>query len=144
MSGIIVGVDGSGHSHRALDWAVREAAVRRAPLTVLTVHQVPRGYYSAVPFPQDPELAERARVLAEEQTDKVLTELETRPPSVTVQSVMGIPSQELLIAAKDADMLVVGSRGAGGFARLMLGSVSSQVTHHARCPVVIVPPEDRA
>ena len=57
---------------------------------------------------------------------------------------MGIPSQELLIAAKDADMLVVGSRGAGGFARLMLGSVSSQVTHHARCPVVIVPPEDRA
>jgi nucleotide-binding universal stress UspA family protein len=142
MSGIIVGVDGSGHSHRALDWAAREAAVRQVPLTVLTVHQIPRGWYSAVPYPQS--IADHARQLAEEQTDKVLSELDTRPPSVTVQAVMGIPSEELLTGAKDADMLVVGSRGAGGFARLMLGSVSSQVAHHAYCPVVVIPPQDRA
>ena len=49
----------------------------------------------------------------------------------------------LLAAARDADMIVVGSRGAGGFARLLMGSVSTQVSHHARCPVVIVPAEDR-
>jgi nucleotide-binding universal stress UspA family protein len=143
MSGIIVGVDGSGHSHRALDWAAREAAVRQAPLTVLTVHQIPRGYYSAVPYPQDPALAEHARELAKEQTDKMLADLETKPPSVTVRAVMGIPSEELLNAAADADadadMIVLGSRGAGGFARLLMGSVSSQVAHHAHCPVVIIP-----
>jgi len=49
----------------------------------------------------------------------------------------------LLDTARDADMIVVGSRGAGGFARLLMGSVSTQVSHHARCPVVIVPAEDR-
>ena len=55
----------------------------------------------------------------------------------------GGPACRLLAAARDADMIVVGSRGAGGFARLLMGSVSTQVSHHARCPVVIVPAEDR-
>ena len=55
----------------------------------------------------------------------------------------GGPAARLLAAARDADMIVVGSRGAGGFARLLMGSVSTQVSHHARCPVVIVPAEDR-
>ena len=51
----------------------------------------------------------------------------------------GDPAEELVKASRDADMLVVGSRGSGGFARLLMGSVSSQVTHHAACPVVIIP-----
>ena len=51
--------------------------------------------------------------------------------------------EELINAGKDADMLVVGSRGAGGFTQLMMGSVASQVAQHAYCPVLIVPPENR-
>ena len=67
---------------------------------------------------------------------------ESRPPSVTVRAVTGLPAEELLNAAADADMIVVGSRGAGGFKRLLLGSVSTQVTHHAHCPVVVIPADN--
>jgi len=144
MSGIIVGVDGSGHSERALDWAAREAALRQVPLTVLTVHQVAVSYTgNPIRLSADEAPTEHARGLAQELTDKVLAGLSTTPPQVTVRSVAGIPSQELLDAAEDADLLVVGSRGAGGFTQLLLGSVSAQVTHHAPCPVVILPPKGR-
>jgi nucleotide-binding universal stress UspA family protein len=67
-----------------------------------------------------------------------------RPDSVTVKAVHGFPVEELITAGQDADMIVLGSRGAGGFTRLMMGSVADQVAHHAHCPVLIVPPEDRA
>lgn len=143
MSGIVAGVDGSGHSQRALEWAAREAAIRQVPLTVVTVHPFMLGYWgSAVNYPEEHALAEHARRLAQEQADKVLAGLQNRPPSVTIQSVSGVPAEELLDAAKDADMLVVGSRGAGGFKRLLLGSVSTQVAHHAHCPVVVIPAEE--
>jgi nucleotide-binding universal stress UspA family protein len=59
-----------------------------------------------------------------------------------VRAVSGLPSEVLLDAAAGADMIVVGSRGAGGFKRLLLGSVSSQVSQHAHCPVVVIPAED--
>jgi nucleotide-binding universal stress UspA family protein len=89
-------------------------------------------------------MAEHAHGMAQLEVDKVLGELgDARLESVTVQSVNGGPARQLLAAARDADMIVVGSRGAGGFARLLMGSVSTQVSHHARCPVVIVPAEDR-
>jgi nucleotide-binding universal stress UspA family protein len=55
-----------------------------------------------------------------------------------VRAINGFPSKELINASRDADLLVVGSRGAGGFARLMIGSTSDQVVHHAHCPVVVV------
>ncbi len=144
MSGIIVGVDGSGHSQRALEWAIREAALRHAPLTVLTVHQAIRGYYGGVSsFPDDPQRTEEARVAAQAETDKVLAALgESHPESVTVKAVNGFPVEELISASRGADMIVLGSRGAGGFSRLMLGSVTSQVAQHAHCPVLIVPHED--
>jgi len=145
MSGIIVGVDGSGYSQRALEWAMKEAAVRHAPLTVLTVHEAIRGYYGGVSsFPDDPELTEKARVAAQAEADKVLTGLgDSRPESVTVQAVNGFPVEELINASKHADLIVLGSRGVGSFTRLMLGSVSSQVSQHAHCPVTIIPPENR-
>jgi nucleotide-binding universal stress UspA family protein len=57
---------------------------------------------------------------------------------VTVQAIIGQAPTELIEASKDADLLVVGSRGVGGFTRLILGSTSGQVTQHAHCPVVIV------
>ena len=141
MSGITVGIDGSSHSTRALEWAVNEAAVRHAPLTVLTVHLVLQSGWTGNPviFPKDSEELEQERQAAEEMTLKVTSQLgEARPASVTVRAVSGFPSQELIKASGEADLLVVGSRGAGGFARLVAGSVSSQVVHHAHCPVVVV------
>ena len=146
MPGIIVGVDGSGHSRRALEWAIREASVRHSPLTVLTV-QPPAAVYwgmgAAVPIPYlyDQDLAEQVLKMAEEETNSALEKFgpESRPSSVTVRAVVALPAEALLKAAADADMLVVGSRGAGGFRRLLLGSVSTQVTQHAHCPVVVIP-----
>ena len=77
MSGIIVGVDGSGHSQRALEWAMQEAAIRHVPLTVLTVHEAIRGYYSGMAiYPDDPARTEDARAAAQAETDKVLAGLD--------------------------------------------------------------------
>ena len=59
-------------------------------------------------------------------------------PEITVNIGTGDAAEELIKASQDADMLVVGSRGGGGFARLLMGSVSSQVVHHALCPVVVI------
>lgn len=146
MSGIIVGVDGSGHSQRALERAMKEAAIHHVPLTVLTVHEAIRGYYGGVAvYADDPARTEEARQAAQAETDKVLAELDgPRPESVTVKAVHGFPVEELINAGRDADMLILGSRGAGGFTRLMMGSVAGQVAQHAHCPVLIVPPENRA
>jgi nucleotide-binding universal stress UspA family protein len=141
MSGITVGIDGSDHSVRALEWAVNEAAVRHAPLTVLTVHLVPQSGWTGNPIilPQDAEELEKERHAAEEMTLKVTSQLgEARPASVTVRAVNGFPAHELIEASRGVDLMVVGSRGAGGFAKLVAGSVSSQVVHHAHCPVVVV------
>jgi nucleotide-binding universal stress UspA family protein len=145
MSGIIVGVDGSGHSQRALEWAMREAAIRHAPLTVLTVHQAIVGFYGGVTsYPDDEARTEQAREAAQAETDKVLAGLAgPRPEPVTVKAVNGFPVEELITASTEADLVVLGSRGAGGFTRLMMGSVAAQVAQHAHCPVLIVPPEHR-
>jgi nucleotide-binding universal stress UspA family protein len=140
MPGIIVGIDGSGHARDALEWAVNEAAIRHTPLTVLTVNQTVTGWGVPMSYPGDEELMEKARKAAEEETEVVLEKIaaESRP-SVTVKAVTGLPGEALMNAAVDADMIVVGSRGAGGFKRLLMGSVSTQVTHHAHCPVVVIP-----
>ena len=145
MSGIVVGVDGSGHSQRALERAMKEAAIRHVPLTVLTVHEAVRGYYGHMTvYADDPERTEEARQAAQAETDKVLAALDgPRPDPVTVKAVHGFPVEELINAGKDADMIVLGSRGAGGFTRLLMGSVAGQVAQHAYCPVLIVPPEHR-
>jgi nucleotide-binding universal stress UspA family protein len=141
MPGVIVGIDGSAHSARALEWAVTQAALQRAAVTVITVNTVPASPWSGHPvvLAQDPAVLDRMRQAAEEMTVKVTSQLgEARPASVTVRAINGFPSKELIDASRDADLLVVGSRGAGGFARLMVGSTSDQVVHHAHCPVVVV------
>jgi nucleotide-binding universal stress UspA family protein len=145
MNGILVGYDGSGHSLRALEWAAREAVVRRVPLTVLSVCQaVPDRWRQApVDVAADQGLKE-IRTLAEEAADKALAQAggDLPRPRVAIQALRGNPAEELLRAAPGADMIVVGSRGAGGFRKLLLGSVSSHLTHHARCPVVVIPDDD--
>lgn len=147
MPGIVVGVDGSGNSRRALDWAMNEAAIRHTPLTVLTVYQPIRGHWSAtVEYPWDAGLTADTRKTAQEEADTALERLsgQARPPEVTALAVIGLPAVEILRVSADADMIVVGSRGAGGFATLLMGSVSSQVAQHARCPVVVVPGRGRS
>jgi len=144
MPGITVGVDGSAHSAHALEWAIKEASVRHAPVTVVTVHTVPMSGWTGSPItlPQDATDEEKAEKAAEELTQKAISKLDgAQPSSVTVRAVSGFPAQELIEASRTADLVVVGSRGAGGFARLLIGSVSSQVVHHAHCPVVVVPSE---
>ena len=140
MPGILVGIDGSAYSQRALEWAAKEAAVRHTSLTVLTVHQAVRDFWSGtLRYQGDDELTAKARDAAQAETDKVLSGMQARPESVTVVAVHGIPAEEILNAGADADMIVVGSRGGGGFARLLMGSVSSTVAEHAKVPVMILP-----
>lgn len=140
MPGIIVGVDGSSHSQNALHWALLEAGARRAPLTVITVHEVAAsGWGGSVQFPVDEVIAQKEKTAVQEVVDKAAVQLgDAAPPEIAVQVLIGQPAPLLIEASKDADLLVVGSRGNGGFARLLLGSVSIQVAEHAQCPVTIV------
>lgn len=140
MAGIVVGVDGSHDAHRALEWAVKEAAVRHAPLTVLAIHEVAASAWtgSAITYGEDEAMVEQARKAAEEAVAKACAGI-ADPPAVTVKAASEVPAHALIDASRDADLVVVGSRGAGGFNRLVLGSVSNQVVHHAHCPVAVVP-----
>ena len=140
MPGVLVGVDGSSHSQRALEWAIKEAALRHTALTVLTVHQAVAGFWGGtLDYPEDVGLTEQAAEAAKAATDKALASIPDHPDSVAVKAVHGFPAEELINAGADADMIVLGSRGGGGWARQLIGSVSTQVTQHAPCPVVILP-----
>jgi nucleotide-binding universal stress UspA family protein len=141
MSGITVGVDGSHHAHKALDWAMTEAALRKLPLTVLTVNEVVAGFWTArpVPFPEDTPRLEHIRQVAEELVTDAAKKLDGEQPQFTIKAVNGFPANELIDASADSDLLVVGNRGGGGFPRLSLGAVASKVVHHTHCPVVVVP-----
>jgi nucleotide-binding universal stress UspA family protein len=142
MPGIVVGVDGSPNSERALDWAMRQAAAVHAPLTVIAVHEVPKSYWGGIPVigPADTALVDKLRQAAEEMTHKAASRLgDAGPASVKVHAVNGFVVKELVDASQHADLVVVGTRGGSGFARLLMGSVSSEVVQHSACPVVIVP-----
>ena len=141
MPGITVGMDGSDSSRKALEWAVREAGVRRTSLTVVAVHPVPRNHWTGDPetYPTDAPETEKVRQAAEEAVQKAVGQVgEPGPTSVTVRAVTGVPAQELVAASAGTDLLVVGERGGGGFARMVLGSVTSQVVSHAESPVVVI------
>ncbi len=145
MPGIVVGVDGSAHSRKALDWALTEAALRGTTLTVMAVSPVAASIFglSAQHYPADAQSAQHAEEVTRKLVDEVIADRSAAPAvKVTVKAVTGLPADELVRAAAGADLRVVGARGAGGFSRLMLGSVSTQVSHHALCPVVIVPPDE--
>jgi nucleotide-binding universal stress UspA family protein len=142
MPGIVVGIDGSRNASRALEWAMAEAALRKADLTVITVHSVPPSYWTGQPaaLPGDDERVNEARKSAEEAVSQAASALgESKPASITVTAVDGFPAETLINASENSDLLVVGSRGGGGFGSLVMGSISSQVVHHAKCPVVVVP-----
>ncbi|WP_123024412.1 universal stress protein [Mycolicibacterium stellerae] len=142
--GIIVGVDGSPPSEVAVDWAAREASMRNLPLTIL--YAAPAAMVPAeIPIPAS--LAERveehghevlrgARNIAEDATEGA------GPIHIETEIVNAAVLPTLIDRSKDADMIVVGSRGLGAIARRLLGSVSSGLIHHAHCPVAVIHDED--
>ena len=145
MPGIIVGVDGSSHSRKALERAITEAVAHHAPLTVLAVHQAVDDVYGLPShYPDDAALTEKTQEAAQAEIEQVLAASATRPESVTVKAVHGLPVDELVNASSDADMLVLGRHGRGDFALLVRGSTSTQVANHAHCAVLIVPPAEDA
>lgn len=139
---IVVGVDGSQHSDRALAWAIDEAKLREARLQVVSVWHVPALVYGAPGFtpPIGPNVDKAFRDVASEAAAAAAQKARDAGVEAEVEVDQGQTVGKLLDAAESAEMLVVGSRGHGGFSGLMLGSVSAQCAHHALCPVVIVRP----
>lgn len=139
MQRIVVGVDGSEAARDALRWAVAEAQFRGARLQVVHAWQFP--YVGPTPFGgmaiDQGDLEASARAQLDHAVEGVDLAGMAAPAEMLV--VNRTPATALVEAAQGADLLVVGTRGHGGFAGLLLGSVSQQVAHHAPCPVVIVP-----
>jgi nucleotide-binding universal stress UspA family protein len=137
---IVAGTDGSPGSLHALSWAGREARLRRATLEVVVAWTYPTPVFLWPAAPEMPEvrtLQDEARNVIERALAKVADDL--AGVSVEHTQVEGFAAEVLLQRAKEADLLVVGSRGLGGFRGLLLGSVSQQCAVHAPCPVVVVP-----
>jgi nucleotide-binding universal stress UspA family protein len=145
---IVVGVDGSPASRAALAWAVGQAGETGASVAAVIAWHRP-ALVGGVPFAPTEGLdstdygGSAAKVLSDAVSQTVDPD---GPVTVTSTVREGNAAQVLLDLAKDADLLVVGNRGHGGFAEALLGSVSEACVHHAQCPVVIVrePSHDRA
>jgi nucleotide-binding universal stress UspA family protein len=133
---IAVGVDGSPASLGALEWAVRQASLTGAVVEAVTAWHIPATYgtggYGA---PAQTDWQETARVIQDLAVKEALGDEAT---SMVRRVAEGHPVSVLLDAAADADLLVVGSRGHGGFTGMLLGSVSEHVVAHAPCAVVVV------
>jgi nucleotide-binding universal stress UspA family protein len=157
---IVVGVDGSSAAFDALTWAYRQAVRTGEGLHVVTTYEMeaPHSPYSAsyAYAPDGPTAArlneaearwrEERHHIAQERAERMLHDVltavrsaEEGEPKVTHEVIAGARPAEILIErSRDASLLVVGSRGLGGFRGLLLGSVSQQCVHHAACPVVVV------
>jgi nucleotide-binding universal stress UspA family protein len=164
---IVVGVDASPDARKALAWAAAEASLRQAVLQVVhayharelvapvyfpSQHALPGVAFGAAGEPSQQELTaamhgraeveEAARGRADQLLEALLGELGETVGGVEVQQTVvedRHPAQALVELSADADLLVVGSRGRGGFSELLLGSVSHAAVLHAVCPVVVVP-----
>lgn len=133
---IVVGFDGSESAREAVAWAAAEAARNGAALEVHTVSSL--GFTTMTP-------SEVKRVVRPVM-DAGVAHAGSVAPGVPVTAVMheGSPAKALVEASRGADLLVVGSRGLGGFKGLLLGSVGQQCCEHAECPVVVVRPASRS
>jgi nucleotide-binding universal stress UspA family protein len=138
---IVVGVDGSKASRAALSWAYDEATHHSASLTVISTWHPPAmpmsPPYGSIP----PEgYVSQPKRDALDLLQKLVADLEERNPPVDVRTAIeeGNPAEVLIEHSKEADLMVVGSRGHGGFSGMLLGSVSQHLVAHAECPVVVV------
>jgi nucleotide-binding universal stress UspA family protein len=134
---IVVGTDGTETSTAAVDWAAQEARRRRVPLRI--VHAYEWDWHESR-YDIGNEYIDVARELAEAATAAAARQARDAAPGITIEAyaLAGHAGAQLLQTAKDAELLVVGNRGRGGFAGLLLGSVSQRVATHAACPVVVV------
>ena len=132
---IVVGVDGSAPSRLALEWAVAEARLRHGDVKAVTAWQFPPVTVGMEGLVHDPEIFPQA---ARRLQDEALRRVDCGDVTVSGDVVQGSAAGVLLKAAGNADLVVVGSRGLGGFTGLLLGSVSTQVVHHSTCPVLVV------
>jgi len=144
MGRVVVGVDGSDNSLDALRWAIEEADRRGAELEAVYAWHYPYvgadGFSSGVVFNLE-ELEREAQASLENALAKACPDEERR--AKIVRTVVNDGAGRALIdASKGADLLVVGSRGHGGFVGLLLGSVSTQCVHHSHCPVVVIRPDE--
>jgi nucleotide-binding universal stress UspA family protein len=141
---IVVGVDGSSGAREALRYAVREARAKGDRLRVVSVWHVPVIVYSGglTPGVCPAAFSESATTAVDEAVEGLGEEAE----GVEIEQVVreGETAEVLIDEAKGADLLVVGSRGLGGFRGLLLGSVSQACAHHAPCPIVIVRGKEKA
>jgi len=135
---IVVGVDGSDSSRAALAWAVRQASLTGAKVEAVNAWHVPTygygyGYATILPTVDFAKIARQA-------LDEAIAGLPDLAPGVEIRPVVveDNPARALLDRAKDADLLVVGSRGHGGFTEALLGSVGQHCVQHANCPVVVI------
>jgi nucleotide-binding universal stress UspA family protein len=138
---IVVGVDGSAGSVGALHWAAQLAPSVGAELDAVTCWAYPVSYgMSVAPPPAWDPAADANEILA---TALTAAFGEHRPDGLRAVVSQGHPAEVLLEASEDAELLVVGSRGHGGFAGLLLGSVSAHCAEHASCPVLVTRTEPR-
>jgi nucleotide-binding universal stress UspA family protein len=133
---IVVGIDGSAESKTALRWAVAEARLRGARVRAVYAWSLPM--VAAGPGVHLDRDLEELRLDGERLLREAIAEVGVEGVDLEHASVGGSPARVLVEAAQGADLLVVGSRGHGGFVGLLLGSVGQQVAHHAPCPLVIV------
>ncbi|WP_084965396.1 universal stress protein [Thermoactinospora rubra] len=133
---IIVGVDGSAASMRAVEWAAREAALRGQPLKIL--HAALRWEHHLPLVPQPPRWDAELAVAAQRMLDHAASRAREFCSDVAAEIADGGAADVLLAASRDAAMVAVGSRGRGGFAELLLGSVGRRLVDRASCPVAIV------
>jgi len=123
-----------------VEWALHQAELTGATLEAVTSWEWPTNYGWAFPFPSDYD----PRVDAQKMLDDALRPLMAAHPGVTVQMTVdeGHPAPVLVTASKGADLLVVGSRGHGEFAGMLIGSVSEHCVTNAHCPVLVFRPRD--
>lgn len=133
---IVVGVDGSASSKAALGWAIRQAKLTGAVVDAVIAWHYPNAYGYAVAVGDDADYEELA---AKVVTDTIVeVSGPAGPVEIRPKVVEGNPAAVLLAASDGADLLVVGSRGHGGFVEALIGSVSQHCVHHATCPVVVL------
>ena len=139
MARIVVGVDDSVGGRTALGWAIREAELRHADLEVVHAWSLPMIEGWNREWPADEAwFRERSRQFLEKVIAECATADATTVKPTAVPLECEVPAWGLVEQSEGADLLVVGSRGRGGFKGLLLGSVSIQCVQHATCPVVVV------
>jgi nucleotide-binding universal stress UspA family protein len=138
METVVVGVDGSACASAALEFAVKEAALRGARLRIISVWETVPIVGGVAICPA--EVLYGPKEQAENAVQVALARAAGLEPGVPTEGLVaeGQPAHVLINEGRGAALLVVGSRGHGGFASLLLGSVSQQVVHHAPCPVTVV------